>query len=193
MIIAEQLKQKNLAEYLLYLWQVEDLIRAYKANISDISSHYIERIDGVSPERKEAMQRWYQMQIDIMKAEGVMLKGHTTASLNVLKSLENAQHALELPPSPDIYDTTYKQALPLIVELRAMRRAKRETAVTLTSSHSQASEDSEVATALELVYGVRLLMMKGKPISPETQDAMSTLLKWLYLLSDKALSQGQTV
>ena len=29
MIIAEKLSKTNRAEYLLYLWQVEDLLRAY--------------------------------------------------------------------------------------------------------------------------------------------------------------------
>lgn len=28
MYISKQLKQKNIAEYLLYMWQVEDMIRA---------------------------------------------------------------------------------------------------------------------------------------------------------------------
>ena len=29
MYISRQLKQQNIAEYLLYMWQVEDMIRAY--------------------------------------------------------------------------------------------------------------------------------------------------------------------
>ena len=29
MYIAEQLKKKSVAEYLLYMWQVEDTLRAY--------------------------------------------------------------------------------------------------------------------------------------------------------------------
>ena len=33
MIIAEQLRNSNRAEYLLYMWQVEDLIRAYDCDI----------------------------------------------------------------------------------------------------------------------------------------------------------------
>lgn len=28
MYISQQLKQQNIAEYLLYMWQIEDLIRA---------------------------------------------------------------------------------------------------------------------------------------------------------------------
>ena len=36
MYIAEQLKKKNVSEYLLYMWQVEDLIRANACDIDKI-------------------------------------------------------------------------------------------------------------------------------------------------------------
>ena len=34
MFIAKQLKEKNIAEYLLYMWQVEDLLRANELDLS---------------------------------------------------------------------------------------------------------------------------------------------------------------
>ena len=43
MIIAEQLRNSNRAEYLLYMWQVEDLIRAYDCNIERIEKEYLSR------------------------------------------------------------------------------------------------------------------------------------------------------
>lgn len=33
MIIAKKLKEQNIAEYLIYMWQVEDLIRANGCDI----------------------------------------------------------------------------------------------------------------------------------------------------------------
>ena len=33
MIIASQKKKENIAEYLLYMWQIEDIIRAYGLDI----------------------------------------------------------------------------------------------------------------------------------------------------------------
>ena len=36
MIIASQKKKENIAEYLLYMWQIEDLIRVYKLDIDAI-------------------------------------------------------------------------------------------------------------------------------------------------------------
>lgn len=39
MYISQQLKQQNIAEYLLYMWQVEDLIRANGFDIERIKKY----------------------------------------------------------------------------------------------------------------------------------------------------------
>ena len=41
MIIASQKKKENIAEYLLYMWQIEDIIRAYGLDIDQIQKHII--------------------------------------------------------------------------------------------------------------------------------------------------------
>ena len=43
MIIAEKLSKTNRAEYLLYLWQVEDLLRAYDCDAERIGKEYLSR------------------------------------------------------------------------------------------------------------------------------------------------------
>lgn len=43
MKIAQQLKAKNIAEYLIYMWQVEDLIRANGCDIDKIRESIISR------------------------------------------------------------------------------------------------------------------------------------------------------
>ena len=37
MIIAQEKRKTNIAEFILYMWQVEDLIRAYKFDIKLIT------------------------------------------------------------------------------------------------------------------------------------------------------------
>ena len=41
MIIARQKKQENIAEYLLYMWQIEDIIRAFRkmTDAKDYKTH----------------------------------------------------------------------------------------------------------------------------------------------------------
>ena len=37
MFVAQELKKKSIAEYLLYMWQVEDIIRAYGCSLPAVS------------------------------------------------------------------------------------------------------------------------------------------------------------
>ena len=41
--IARQLKEKNIAEYLIYMWQEEDLIRANHGELEEIEANVIAR------------------------------------------------------------------------------------------------------------------------------------------------------
>ena len=45
MIIARQKRKENIAEYLLYMWQVEDLIRANKFDMDSINRTVIAHYD----------------------------------------------------------------------------------------------------------------------------------------------------
>ena len=45
MLIAETKRKENMAEYLLYMWQVEDLIRANGCDIDAIERNLISRYD----------------------------------------------------------------------------------------------------------------------------------------------------
>ena len=73
MIIAKQKRKENIAEYLLYMWQVEDLIRANQLDIESIRRTVVERY-GQPEEVKEEIARWYEELIEMMRSEGVQEK-----------------------------------------------------------------------------------------------------------------------
>ena len=73
MKIAQQLKAKNIAEYLIFLGQVEDLIRANGCDIDKIRENIISRYPE---EERPALEEWYGNLIDMMRIEGVKEKGH---------------------------------------------------------------------------------------------------------------------
>ena len=58
MFIAQELRKKSIAEYLLYMWQVEDIIRAYDCSLSRLRREYIARFD-YDDEQIEEMTDWY--------------------------------------------------------------------------------------------------------------------------------------
>ena len=69
MIIARQKRKENIAEYLLYMWQVEDLIRANKFDMDSINRTVIAHYDQPEEVKKEIAQ-WYEELIEMMRSDG---------------------------------------------------------------------------------------------------------------------------
>ena len=103
MKIAQQLKEKNIAEYLIYMWQIEDLIRANDCDVDRIEENIVFR---------------YQVSV---------------------------------------------------VELRNKNGQK---------------EEPELETCFEALYGMMLLRLQKKPVSPETTKAMEAISSFLSMLAN---------
>ncbi len=93
MFIAQQLRKKNIAEYLLYMWQVEDTIRAFGCSLSRIRREYIARFD-YSEEQKEEETDWFGNLIRMMNEEGCREKGHLQINKVVMQQLTDLHHSL---------------------------------------------------------------------------------------------------
>ena len=46
MLVAKQKRKENIAEYILYLYQVEDLIRAFQLDMDIIENQLVSRYDA---------------------------------------------------------------------------------------------------------------------------------------------------
>ena len=71
--IAQQLKERNIAEYLIYMWQEEDLIRANHCEPEEMEVNVISRYPE---EQRSGMREWYGNLITMMNEEGVREAGH---------------------------------------------------------------------------------------------------------------------
>ena len=65
MFIAQELRKKSIAEYLLYMWQMEDLIRAYGCSLSRLRREYIDKFD-YTDEQKDEETDWFGNLIRMM-------------------------------------------------------------------------------------------------------------------------------
>ena len=115
MLIAQKLRKENIAEYLLYMWQVEDIIRAYGCNLQQIKKEYISRFD-CTDEQKEEMVDWYGNLIRMINQEGCREKGHIQINKLVLQQLSELHAQLLDSPKFPFYSTEYYKVLPFIVE-----------------------------------------------------------------------------
>lgn len=168
MFISRKLKQTNIAEYLIYMWQVEDIIRANKLDIDKLDSTYIAQFKLEDKERKE-MREWYSNIIEMMRREGVAQKGHIQINKNIIILLTDLHLTILKSHKFPFYSETYYKALPLIVELR--QKAGDE-------------QKGEIETCFDALYGVLLLRIQGKEVSEETKRAIDKISQFIGMLSD---------
>lgn len=162
-------KRENIAEYLLFMWQTEDLIRAYKLDIDKIQQSVIDSVYQSVEERKNARD-WYEGLIIMMKSEGVQEKGHLQINKNIIIDLTDIHLRLLKDPKESEYIGVYYNTLPYIVELRSKTTEK---------------EVPELETCFTALYGYMLLKIQKKEISKETQAAITQITSLLRLLSKK--------
>ncbi|MDE6152918.1 MAG: DUF4924 family protein, partial [Muribaculaceae bacterium] len=156
-----------IAEYLLYMWQIEDLIRANNLDIEKIKSNIIDRYT-LSPEQNTQMVEWYESLIDMMRREGVEKSGHLQLSKNVIIQLASLHQALLADPKFAEYTAQFYKALPYIVELRAKAGENRQ---------------GEIETCFTALYGMLMLRLQGKEISTETMNAITEISKFIATLA----------
>lgn len=169
MLIAKKLKEENIAEYLLYMWQIEDIIRANKLDIDIIDKQIISGFEQPQNVKNE-IREWYENLIDMMRREDVMEKGHLIINKNVISELTELHNRLLKSPQENEYTEAYYKTLPFIVELR---------------SKTQDKNTPELETCLAALYGFLLMRLQKKEISGETQSALSQISSFLRLLSLK--------
>ena len=169
MYIAEQLKKRNISEYLLYMWQVEDTLRAYGLDSERMANEYIPFFQ-LDEEKSELLKGWYESLIQMMREEKAEEKGHLQINKNILILLTDLHVQLLKSSKHPFYSAAYYKVLPFIVELRAK------------SAESQ--EKNEVENCFDALYGTMLLKMQKKEISAETATAIDNIAKFIGLLSD---------
>ena len=100
MYTASEKKRENIAEYLLYMWQIEDLIRAYDLDLDRIEHEIIDKYTGLDSEGRKALYEWYESLIDMMRREGVEKKGHLQINQNVIIALDDLHRRLSAARKP---------------------------------------------------------------------------------------------
>lgn len=170
MQIAKQLKDKNICEYLLYMWQIEDTLRAYGCDAERIANEYVSRFPQ---EQQKAEAEWLSNLINMMREEEVTEKGHLQMNKGTLSLLSDRHLELLADPKESDYSAAYYRALPFIVELRARQRS------------TEGEPRPEIETCLEALYGVMLLRLQKKEINKETATALGHISSLLALLARK--------
>ena len=168
MFIAKHLRKKYIAEYLLYMWQIEDVIRAMGCSLPLIRKAYISKFTDYTDEQKEDEIDWFGNLVRMMNEEGKRDQGHLNINDIIVRDLVDLHQRLLQSNRFPIYNAEYYKVLPFIVELRG----KGDKNI------------SEIETCLDALYGIMMLRMQKKEISPETEHAIKEISTFIGMLSD---------
>ena len=117
MFVSQKLRKENIAEYLLYMWQVEDIIRAFDCYLPALRRNYLSSFD-LSDDDREDLADWYSDLIRMMTEEGKREGGHLQINKVVMQNLVELHNQLLSSPKFPFYSAAYYKVLPYIVELR---------------------------------------------------------------------------
>ncbi len=175
MKVAKDLRKKNIAEYLLYMWQVEDIIRSYDCSLSRIRKEYIDKFQLSDDDREEEID-WFGNLIRMMNSEGCREHGHLQVHKLVLQQLVELHTQLLSSSKFPFYNAQYYKVLPYIVELRNRGANK---------------DENEIETCFNALYGLMLLRLQKKDITPNTKHALDEIATFIGMLNDYYLKDKE--
>ena len=167
MYIASQKRKENIAEYLLYMWQIEDMIRANGLDIDRIKANIIDKT-SLTDGQKTQLAEWYESLIDMMRREGVTQSGHLQINDNILNQLVQLHQALLKDPAFPEYTAEFYKTLPFIVELR---------------SKAGDNKVGEIETCFTALYGMLMMRLQQKELTEHTKNAIAQISRFIATLA----------
>ena len=187
MLVAKELRKKSIAEYLLYMWQIEDIIRAYQCSLTKIRKEYIDKFNYTDAQKDEE-EDWFGDLLRMMNQEGCRENGHLQINKVIMQSLNELHSQLLASSKFPFYSAEYYRVLPFIVELRGKTkqvadRMARKNEANLKEIAANLGH-SEIETCFDVLYGVMMLRLQKKEISRETETAVKEITTLIGMLSD---------
>jgi hypothetical protein len=170
MIISQQKRAENIGEYILYMWQIEDLIRAYNFDSDRIKKELADQYQ-VDPAVKKDIRLWYEGLIDSMNSEQITQSGHLAFLVGLVDDLNDFHFRLIDSPHHSDYLVLYEDAIINIGDFRKKMAVKEKI--------------SDMEVCLTVLYGFMLMKMKKRAISEDTAEAIETIRVLVASLSQK--------
>lgn len=163
MLIAKKTRESNIAEHVIYMFQIEDLIRANKFDLDTISTSLLE------PQIQDEIvlnqyKNWYKELIKRMKIEGIKEKGHTTELNEILMELLLLHNTLINIIEDKKYKSVFEKTLPALKDFQ------------------QKSNDPNlnlIEVGFNALYSKIILKLKGQAFTKATEDAFASISELL--------------
>lgn len=155
MIVAQEKRKTNIVEYILYMWQIEDSIRALSADMSKIESILINNYK-VDSDKNIEIKLWYQNLVLMLEKENKLKDGHLQFLVNIVNELND----FHLKLISENIDLEYSQLYSDIDSDIELIREKSGT------------NHNDIEISLNTLYLILMLKMKNQDISDGTQKAI---------------------
>jgi hypothetical protein len=168
MKIAEQKLKENIAEYILYMYQIEDVIRAYQFDLNVIIENY------VKPQLPDdsflsMYSKWYEDLIYKMQSQKILKTGHLFEVNEVMVEISYLHSTLLNVVNDEKYKALFEAALPNIEDFK---------------DKSNLKDKNQIEIAFHALYMKLLLRLQKKEISAESEEAFDTMRILLAYLAN---------
>ena len=159
MFIAQQKLNENVAEYILYMYQVEDVIRGFQFDIDRIMNEYVvKQLPDAS--FLDQYRTWYEDLIRKMRSQRIEKSGHLFLIQEVLIELSYLHNTLLNMTSDVKYKDLYEAATPHIEAFK---------------DKSNLKDKNHIEILFHALYMKLLLRLQKKEISSETEESFDSM------------------
>lgn len=167
MDIALAKRRENIAEYILYLWQIEDLLRALQFSPEAIYSQLIAP-RGIEEGQRHNYLLWYMDIANLLREEGKEEKGHLEHTLHLIGDLNDLHLQLMKLPIGEHYRQTFARLEPELPRLRAVL----------------GREMSDIELCFRALYAAMLYRIKGEGGKSAVSDTIEYVSPVIAELAD---------
>ncbi len=144
MLTAKVKRKENIAEYILYLWQLEDLFRALELDEQKIKKTLVDMHD-TDDGQKQMLLYWYIDMVNLMKSEGKAEHGHLEHTIHLIGELNELHLTLLSSDAGVAYTPLFLELAPHLEELKNRLDEK---------------SNNDIELCFRALYGVMLQRMK---------------------------------
>jgi hypothetical protein len=169
MLVAQQKLNENIAEYIIYMYHVEDVIRAFQFNLDALIENYVKH--QLPDEAFIAQYReWYADLIRQMKQEQLEKNGHLSIIKEYIVELTYLHTMLIDVLKDQKYIDLFEQTRPIITEF---------------GNRSNMIGHNPIEIAFHSQYMKLLMKLHKEDISPETETAFDQMRIFIAYLAKK--------
>lgn len=167
MLIAQQKRKENIAEYILYMWQIEDLLRACSFDRAKIETQLVRRF-AADEKIENEIALWYNNLALMMENEHVQESGHLQVLVNLVNDLNEFHRKLIETQVDKEYLRLYQ------LNCHAIGEIIQKTQMVVVN---------EVEACLNALYGFMLLKLKNSVVTDQTQKSVEGFSRMIGHLS----------